>query len=81
MAWKAFLESVGDNSSPDSSVVVQVRFEETGGKQFTNQYTLQAYNFSSLQSVKDLVLGELQKLNQFDSVVTFLKPLVGKEIK
>ncbi len=82
MAWKAFLQSVQENPTPNDTVNAEIKFEDlVQGKSFTKTYNLHATNFQDLQTVKDMVLGELQKLNQFDSVIGILKPLVGKEIK
>lgn len=81
MAWKAYLQSVAENSTPNDTVNVDVRFENGLGKSFVKMYNLHASNIADLQAVKDVILGELQTLNQFDSVVSILTPLIGKEIK
>lgn len=82
MAWRAFLESVSDPSAPGDSVNANVRYTESvSGKTFVKGYSLQAVNFKQLQAFKDLILGELQGLADFDVAATGIKTFVGREIK
>jgi hypothetical protein len=81
MAWKAYLDSINPSTTPEASVTINVRFENGLGKTMINNYTLQAYNFPGIQTMKDLVLGEVDKLNKFDSAVSTMTSFVGKEIK
>ena len=80
--WKSYLESINQANNPDDTVTVNIRFEDaTNGRTMTKQYQLVASNFQNVQAVKDLVLGELDKLNKFDTVVNLIQSFVGKEIK
>jgi hypothetical protein len=80
--WKSYLESINQATNPDDTVTVNIRFEDaTNGRAMTKQYQLVASNFQNVQAVKDLVLGELDKLNKFDTVVSLIQSFVGKEIK
>jgi hypothetical protein len=80
--WKAYLESINQPTNPDDTVVVNIKFEDAAnGKTMTKQYQLVASNYQNVQAVKDLVTGELAKLNKFDTVVALVQSYVGKEIK
>lgn len=80
--WKSYLENIQENSTPSDTININVKFVNSElDKEFIKGYNLHASNFKDLKSVKDLVIGELAKLNEFDSVVDLLKPFIGKEIK
>jgi hypothetical protein len=80
--WKSYLESINQPTNPDDTVVVNIKFEDAAnGKTMTKQYQLVASNYQNVQAVKDLVTGELAKLNKFDTVVALVQSYVGKEIK
>ena len=79
--WKAYLDSVQTPIFPSDEMGADIRFEETDGRSLTKNYHLVAGNFKSIQDIKDLVLGELDKLNKFDAMKSLVTDFIGKEIK
>jgi hypothetical protein len=80
--WKAYLDSVQTPTFPTDEMSADIRFEDIeNGKSLTKNYHLVAGNFKSIQDIKDLVLGELDKLNKFDAMKSLVTNFIGKEIK
>jgi hypothetical protein len=80
--WKAYLDSVQTPTFPTDEMSVDIRFTESvDSRSLTKNYHLVAGNFKSIQDIKDLVLGELDKLNKFDAMKSLVTNFIGKEIK
>jgi len=80
--WKAYLENIQIPSFPSDEMGIDVRFEDfVSGRSLTKNYHLVAGNFKSIQDIKDLALGELDKLDKFDTMKGLITSFIGKEIK
>lgn len=82
MSWKAYLKAVEDNPIPNDTVNLEIEFTETvSGKTFQKGYKFQADSLQDLKEMRDFVLSEVAKLNQFDTVRATLASFINKEIK
>jgi hypothetical protein len=80
MAWRAYVDSIRDNPVPDDTVWVAIRFvdEERGGKQMTKEYKFTSG--TTTQEVRDLIVADRQKLEDFEAVKAQLVQFVGIEV-
>lgn len=52
--WKAILQSVSENPTPNDSVEVVINFIHESGKEFSKSYKVTAGSFKSVEDVKAL---------------------------
>jgi hypothetical protein len=84
MAWRAFLQSVGEVQTVTDSVDINVEFRDVVAgatvRSFTKSYKLVAGNFQSLQAVRDAVTADVAQLTKLDTTANNLLPFIGQRI-
>lgn len=79
MAWTATITAVLQNPVPNETRNVLVRYTD-GTREINRTYNIHVDNHPTVNVTTSFIKDQVNRLNQFDSVVSDLEAIIGTEI-